>query len=86
MVNKPRLEGLTDWRPLARGGFAVVWEARQESLNRLVAVKIITRKLDNPEERDRFLRETTRPDGCPATPASSPCTTRACSTTTGPTW
>ena len=57
-MNTPRLEGLTDWRPLARGGFAVVWEARQESLNRLVAVKIITRKLDNPEERDRFLRET----------------------------
>ena len=57
MVKTPRLEGLTDWRPLARGGFAVVWEARQESLNRLVAVKIITRKLDNPEERDRFLRE-----------------------------
>jgi hypothetical protein len=57
VVNTPRLEGLSDWRPLARGGFAVVWEARQESLNRLVAVKIITRKLDNPEERDRFLRE-----------------------------
>ena len=57
VVKTPRLEGLTDWRPLARGGFAVVWEARQESLNRLVAVKIITRKLDNPEERDRFLRE-----------------------------
>jgi Protein kinase domain len=57
VVTTPRLEGLTDWRPLARGGFAVVWEARQESLNRLVAVKIITRKLDNPEERDRFLRE-----------------------------
>ena len=57
MVRTPQLEGLTDWRPLARGGFAIVWEARQESLNRLVAVKIITRKLDNPEERDRFLRE-----------------------------
>ena len=57
VVTTPRLEGLSDWRPLARGGFAVVWEARQESLNRLVAVKIITRKLDNPEERDRFLRE-----------------------------
>ena len=57
MVRTPRLEGLTDWRPLARGGFAVVWEARQQSLNRLVAVKIITRKLDNPEERARFLRE-----------------------------
>ncbi|SDV02394.1 Protein kinase domain-containing protein [Microlunatus sagamiharensis] len=56
-MRTPRLEGLTDWRALARGGFAVVWEARQESLDRLVAVKIITRKLDNPEERARFLRE-----------------------------
>ncbi len=56
-MRTPRLEGLTDWRPLARGGFAVVWEARQESLDRLVAVKIITRRLDNPEERARFLRE-----------------------------
>ena len=57
VVKTPQLEGLTDWRPLARGGFAVVWEARQESLDRLVAVKIITRKLDNVEERERFLRE-----------------------------
>ncbi|MGI3784053.1 MAG: serine/threonine-protein kinase [Janthinobacterium lividum] len=57
MVKTPRLEGLTDWRPLARGGFAVVWEAHQQSLDRQVAVKIITRKLDNPEERERFLRE-----------------------------
>jgi hypothetical protein len=57
VVKTPRLEGLTDWRPLARGGFAVVWEAHQQSLDRQVAVKIITRKLDNPEERERFLRE-----------------------------
>ncbi|MGI3780468.1 MAG: serine/threonine-protein kinase [Janthinobacterium lividum] len=57
MVTTPRLEGLTDWRPLARGGFAIVWEAHQQSLDRQVAVKIITRKLDNPEERERFLRE-----------------------------
>ena len=57
VVTTPQLEGLTDWRPLARGGFAVVWEARQSSLDRLVAVKIITRRLDNPEERARFLRE-----------------------------
>ena len=57
VVTTPRLGGLTDWRPLARGGFAVVWEAHQQSLDRQVAVKIITRKLDNPEERERFLRE-----------------------------
>ncbi|MBB3328891.1 hypothetical protein FHX39_003888 [Friedmanniella antarctica] len=56
-MKTPRLGGLTDWRPLARGGFAVVWEAHQQSLDRQVAVKIITRKLDNPEERERFLRE-----------------------------
>ncbi len=57
VARTPQLEGLTDWRALARGGFAVVWEARQESLDRLVAVKIITRRLDNEEERARFLRE-----------------------------
>ena len=42
---------------MARGGFATVWEARQESLNRLVAVKIDQRTLDAATERRRFLRE-----------------------------
>ena len=53
----PEIAGLTDWRPLARGGFATVWQARQETLNRLVAVKVDQRTLDSDKEQRRFLRE-----------------------------
>ena len=53
----PDIQGVTDWEPLARGGFATVWRARQPSLNRPVAVKVDDRTLEKESERRRFLGE-----------------------------
>jgi len=49
--------GLTQLTVLARGGFATVYRAHQESVGRDVALKIDNRTLDNERDRKRFMRE-----------------------------
>jgi hypothetical protein len=64
----PDIRGISDWRPLARGGFATVWQARQDSRDRLVAVKGDERPLDSDVEQRRFLGEAKAAGTCPAIP------------------
>ncbi|MBK9387213.1 MAG: serine/threonine protein kinase [Planctomycetes bacterium] len=54
----PEIEGFTVLEELGRGGMGVVYRARQQSLGRLVALKILAPALSSsPRSRQRFLNE-----------------------------
>ncbi|MFC4109804.1 serine/threonine-protein kinase [Micromonospora zhanjiangensis] len=53
----PAVPGLTDFEVFARGGYATVYRAVQQSVGRDVAVKIENRALDSERDQERFLRE-----------------------------
>jgi eukaryotic-like serine/threonine-protein kinase len=53
----PKVPGLSGLNVLARGGYATVYHAVQESVGRDVAVKVENRTLDSDHDERRFMRE-----------------------------
>lgn len=52
-----RVPGYEDLSPIARGGFASVYRARQVAFDREVAVKVLTVEIGDGKDRRRFERE-----------------------------
>ncbi|WP_106320783.1 serine/threonine-protein kinase [Actinoplanes italicus] len=53
----PYVPGMSGLSVMARGGYATVYRATQDSVGRDVAIKMENRTLDNPRDQARFLRE-----------------------------
>jgi eukaryotic-like serine/threonine-protein kinase len=53
----PYVPGMSGLTVMARGGYATVYRATQDSVGRDVAIKVENRTLDNPRDQARFLRE-----------------------------
>src|SRR5215204_311373 len=52
----PKLDGFEEFTEIGRGGFGVVYRARQPALNRYVAIKFLAASL-NSSGRERLSRE-----------------------------
>lgn len=56
-MDQLRLKGFEDLKEIGRGGFAVVYRARQSALSRDVAIKVLSADGSDPNVRRRFRRE-----------------------------
>ena len=58
MISQPDIPGYTFVGKIADGGMATVWRARQEKLDRVVAIKIMDKRAETDErEVERFIYE-----------------------------
>jgi serine/threonine protein kinase len=53
----PYVPGMSGLSVIARGGYATVYRAMQDSVGREVAIKVENRRLDSNRDQARFLRE-----------------------------